>query len=175
MIQYASDTGKSLITICNYSKYQLPIHDADTLPDTLPIHNRYAADTNYKEGKKEIKEDSPSGESVAADPKTKLEQSNVGRAKPRRRITPDWQPSAEDRKFAAVECGLDPDEAAAEFRDYWIGRGDPMADWSATFRNSCRKAPSRGRVAGGRSGANGSRPGGIAAALRDVLGHPTGH
>jgi hypothetical protein len=60
MIRYAADTGKSIITICNYSKYQLPIHAADTLPDTLPIQIRYAADTNYKEGKKEIKEEEDS-------------------------------------------------------------------------------------------------------------------
>jgi hypothetical protein len=65
MIRYTTDTACTIITVCNYSKYQLPIHLADTGPDTQPIHNRYTTDTppdtNYKEGKKEERKE----ESVA--------------------------------------------------------------------------------------------------------------
>jgi hypothetical protein len=69
MVRYTTDTGRSLITICNYDKYQLPIHAADT----RPIQNRYAADTNYKEGKKEeIKEDSGANAPGNADPVKQL-------------------------------------------------------------------------------------------------------
>lgn len=56
------------------------------------------------------------------------------------RLPPEWTPSPEDAGFAAG-LGLDPDNAAAEFRDYWFGvpgaKGVKL-DWSATFRNSCR-------------------------------------
>jgi hypothetical protein len=77
---------------------------------------------------------------------TKPEASN-GRAKPRRRISPDWQPSERDCEFA-LECGLDPDTTAEEFRDYWLGCGQPHADWSATFRNRCRTLTAEPRVNG---------------------------
>jgi hypothetical protein len=77
MIRYTTDTACTVITICNYSKYQLPIHLADTGPDTQPIHNRYTTDTppdtNYKEGKKEErKEDSGAIAPGDADPVKQL-------------------------------------------------------------------------------------------------------
>jgi hypothetical protein len=53
MIRCVADAGKSLITICNYGKYQLPLHVADALPDTHPTQPRRVADANYKEGKKD--------------------------------------------------------------------------------------------------------------------------
>jgi len=63
------------------------------------------------------------------------------------RLPPTWGPTPEDACFAA-QMGLDPDDAAAEFRDYWIGvpgaKGCKL-DWSATFRNSCRMQAKRKR------------------------------
>jgi uncharacterized protein YdaU (DUF1376 family) len=122
------------------------------------------------------KEDSPSGESTPLHPPIKSEQSNGARRGTR--LAVDWQPSGEDRVFAEVECGLDSGRVGDSFRDYWIGisgsRGVKL-DWSATFRNWCRKERDSCGVRGGRSGTNGSRPGGIAAALRDVLGRQTSH
>jgi uncharacterized protein YdaU (DUF1376 family) len=124
------------------------------------------------------KEDSPSGESPPLiSPPIKPERKNGGQERGTR-LAADWQPSSEDCAFAAVECGLDSRRVGDSFRDYWIARpgaGGIKLDWSATFRNWCRKERDNRSVSGGRSGANGSRPGGIAAALRDVLGHPAGH
>lgn len=61
------------------------------------------------------------------------------------RLPHDWQPSPEDAGFAD-RLGLNADEMAAEFRDYWQGvpgaRGLKL-DWSATFRNSCRMQAKR--------------------------------
>jgi len=61
------------------------------------------------------------------------------------RLPEDWAPSRADCAFAA-ELGLDADEVAAEFRDYWNGvpgaRGRKL-DWSATFRNSVRMQAKR--------------------------------
>lgn len=59
MIRTASDTGRLIITICNYERYQVASVSADTPrdtpADTAPIRDRYATDTNKKEGK-ELKE-----------------------------------------------------------------------------------------------------------------------
>lgn len=70
------------------------------------------------------------------------------------RLALDWEPSDADCQFA-IAAGLDPSAVTAEFRDYWIGvpgqRGRKI-DWSATFRNSCRKAAERQRPRGNGSG-----------------------
>lgn len=61
------------------------------------------------------------------------------------RLPEDWAPSLDDRAFAE-EKGLDPNEVAAEFRDYWTGvpgaKGMKL-DWNATFRNSVRMQAKR--------------------------------
>ncbi|MFH5924570.1 YdaU family protein [Roseomonas xinghualingensis] len=57
------------------------------------------------------------------------------------RLPQDWAPSPEDRQFAH-SLGLDPDAVAASFRDYWHGKPGKdgrKADWSATWRNWCRR------------------------------------
>src|SRR5262249_55728150 len=41
-------------------------------------------------------------------------------------IAPDWQPEGQDRAFAE-QLGLDPDEVAAAFRDYWLGASGSRA------------------------------------------------
>ena len=85
------------------------------------------------------------------------------------RLSPDWQPSAEDRDFAAT-LELDPDAAAAEFRDYWCavpGSKGTKLDWSATYRNRCRELATRGkRAAIQRSGPATGIAQGFADALR---------
>ena len=67
-------------------------------------------------------------------------------------MPPGWQPSADERQFAA-KLGLDPERILAEFRDYWAGvpgRQGTKLDWPATWRNRCRdiakKAPRNGHV-----------------------------
>jgi uncharacterized protein YdaU (DUF1376 family) len=57
------------------------------------------------------------------------------------RLAEDWKPSAEDRAFAA-DLGLDPDQTADEFRDFWTalpGARGRKLNWSKTFRNRCRE------------------------------------
>lgn len=63
------------------------------------------------------------------------------------RLPDGWRPADDDVAFAAG-LGLDPDETAAEFRDYWQavpGARGVKLDWSATFRNSCRMQAKRRR------------------------------
>ncbi|MFT9441052.1 MAG: DUF1376 domain-containing protein [Acetobacter papayae] len=62
-----------------------------------------------------------------------------------RRLPEDWQPSHEDRSFA-LGLGLNPTDIAAQFADWW--RAQPAAkgrkaDWSATWRNWCRRDAER--------------------------------
>jgi hypothetical protein len=78
------------------------------------------------------------------------------------RLPDDWQPSEVLCKFARDQ-GLDPDEVAAEFRDYWIGlpdndRRSRKADWDATFRNRCRakRDQARGKILPFRPAASGN-------------------
>lgn len=57
------------------------------------------------------------------------------------RISADWHPSPADTAFAS-DRGLDPEQVAAAFKDYWSARAGPTAikqDWSATWRNWCRR------------------------------------
>ena len=56
------------------------------------------------------------------------------------RLPSDWQPSQSDLKFAS-ERGIGPEEVSA-FRDYWLAKpkDNTKLDWSATWRNWCRRA-----------------------------------
>ena len=61
------------------------------------------------------------------------------------RLSDDWKPSTEDRAFAS-DLGLNPDQEAAAFRDYWTalpGARGRKLDWSKTFRNRCRELGKR--------------------------------
>ena len=72
-------------------------------------------------------------------------------------INSNWNLSLEDRKFAA-DLGLEPDRMADEFRDYWISEGRVKTNWSAAFRNWCRKAQSFGYGKTPASTTNGHSP-----------------
>jgi len=71
----------------------------------------------------------------------------AARAAPRKgtRLPDDWKPTDDDLKAADEFLGdfALADTEAAKFRDYWIskpGSGGVKLDWSATWRNWCRKA-----------------------------------
>jgi len=72
---------------------------------------------------------------------------SAAKAAPKRggRLPVDWQPSLEDERFA-VTRGLNPVEVAASFRDFWhakAGKDATKMDWSATWRNWCRREAER--------------------------------
>lgn len=46
MIDIATDTGTTVITICNYDKYQLPPKRGDTPAESSSIHQRVSGDTD---------------------------------------------------------------------------------------------------------------------------------
>jgi len=89
------------------------------------------------------------------------------RAKPRTPILPDWTPTAElvawvKSKWAASDHQIA--EQAEQFLNYWQGKGETKADWSATWRtwwgNGFHKIPRRtaaNDAAGAKSADTGSR------------------
>ena len=61
------------------------------------------------------------------------------------RLPPDWAPTFEDVFFAEQE-GIEWKRELDRFRDYWIaqaGQKGVKANWSATWRNWCRRAEKR--------------------------------
>lgn len=63
----------------------------------------------------------------------------------------DWEPTPRVRAEVQAEHGWNDAQTAAvvaDVRDYWLGRGRPMADWDAVFRGYARK-PMAAQVAEG--------------------------
>ncbi len=70
------------------------------------------------------------------------------------RLPDDWQPGADDRAFA-TGLGLDPIAVANRFRDHWRAKAGADArklDWSATWRNWCRRDAEGAPRAGAKPG-----------------------
>lgn len=62
------------------------------------------------------------------------------------RLPPDWEPTEADREFA-LGLGLPVARTLAVFRDYWLsasGQNARKHDWSATWRNWCRREGGNG-------------------------------
>lgn len=58
------------------------------------------------------------------------------------RLASDWQPTAEERDYAAT-LGLDPERQAQDFREYWlarVGAAARKADWHLTWQTWCRRS-----------------------------------
>lgn len=56
------------------------------------------------------------------------------RRKQRHHLPDDWVPKDQHVEKART-LGVDLEEEAEKFRNYWQAQGKPMADWDATFRN----------------------------------------
>jgi len=147
----------------------IPVGDkkspADT-PESIPAGSQETLKRHLREEKKEEPPIIP-----PSLPGLPTDARPDGRAKKPKRIAhriPDaWNPSLEDRRFA-LDLGLDPDAVAANFRDYWIGTGKPMADWSATWRNWCRRQNPDGSAGRGSPPVVG--PGGGGPSLKPTTG-----
>lgn len=86
------------------------------------------------------------------------------------RIPVDWQPSAENREYAAERgYGERWINAQAElFRDHYRAKGEWRADWSATWRAWVQRDPQFAGSQGARAGA-GSRDTGLAAVVSELM------
>jgi len=77
----------------------------------------------------------------SASPKT------AKRTKPRKRIDPAYMPTQKIIDAIKDETGATSEQLRFQHRqfvDYWLGRGEPMADWHATWRRWMRTAHKRG-------------------------------
>lgn len=99
-------------------------------------------------------------------------------SKPRRtRLAKDWEPNGEDHAVALSE-GLTAEEINTdliEWREYWDSDEprDPLkVSWSRTYRKHVKQFSAgiiASRARQGRTGGNGARRGGIAAAIGELL------
>ena len=60
-------------------------------------------------------------------------------------IDPEFSITDKMREWAYAKAPrVDIDPETEKFVDYWLGRGDRMASWEATWRNWMRRAPEMG-------------------------------
>lgn len=116
----------------------------DARPDSAERHDSPLARTHPEP---------PAGKSRRAKPSGANGRETGGTAKPRRRIEADWEMDESNRALCR-ERGIDPAQFREEFVSYWLGRGDPRADWQQTCRNrllSGAARPAYHAVGGGAS------------------------
>ncbi|CAO3358635.1 hypothetical protein [Azospirillum palustre] len=167
MIGTATDTGVTVITLCNYERFQSPDQATDTPTGTEPTQDRHSTDTNEnernkgKEGKKERGGESapvadasaapsepapsPAGDLFADPPPNPTPPPAEPKPPKASRLDAGWTLPDEWRDWA-TEKGASPDaitREAEKFRDYWhakAGADARKADWYATWRNWMRRS-----------------------------------
>lgn len=125
----ATDTGRLLITLCNYDKYQLGGPDSDTRTDTerstLAIQERYTGDTQKKEGKESKREGlrpSPADDLFGGS----LEGAEPAKAGGPKRSAARNAPSPPEPGTGAVQPAKAPGKVPASFkRTFWPKRATP--------------------------------------------------
>ena len=113
------------------------------------VTQRNERETRTEQSREERKTHDTSASPPSNPPQKSNSEKSNGKTPPNRgaRLNPAWTPSVEETAFAD-KLGLNPDTIAASFRDYWIARPGPggiKLDWSATWRNWCRRQSETGR------------------------------
>lgn len=120
-------TGITVITLCNYAKYQKPLGGKGT-GRAQQGHSRGTAGAQSQT------------ENIDTEKKKKESCSRSTR------LPADWVLPQEWRQWAEINFSADASLITAEadrFRDYWIaqpGTKGRKLDWAATWRNWCRNA-----------------------------------
>lgn len=137
MIETATETGETVVSICNYDVYQSFDLYRETANTTDPRQTRDRPATNYN------KIQTPD---LTKKDRNKREDSKD--AKRGKRLTEDWQPNAKDRQYAeaanwsANEISND----AENFIEYYTngkGRAETSPNWSRRWQTWVRKNFSR--------------------------------
>ena len=158
-IQTDNQTGQTVITICNYSKYQdvSPKDQTDQqtearqFADSLPTERRQFADkTNQDNQDNQVKDTNKLVSKKTAEKKpVKIpEKKGKPHAKPKRNTSiktefGEDQRMPEKYRPVAAEKGLHESWHNFEwglFCDYWLGKGEGRVDWTATWRGWSARA-----------------------------------
>lgn len=134
IIDAATDAGQTVVTICNYDKYQAPVPANDAADDAATTQQRRGDDANLKEGNKGKKEE---GEATAS-PRAKRAAGGQGI-----RLPDDWQPVRFSDSTVAREVidrrGVEWARRVLEsFRNHWRSANGPTSrkrDWQAAWAN----------------------------------------
>ena len=140
MINTAVNTGRMVITICNYEKYQATVETANTPSNTVVNTAAIREQYETKEGKKEIYKNGGDTGCVDANPprahtreappvSSETKSSNVVPIKPdrSREVLPlpdGWLLPDEWRAWAISVGWSDPDGSAERFLTHWLGKRD---------------------------------------------------
>jgi hypothetical protein len=156
MIDAVSDAGQTIITICNYGKYQVTPGKADAASDAVSdaevTQERRRSDADYKEIKEIKKKESPlvplspkTDADASAAPKDFSLTSTAPAAKsPRQKRQPSSKTTIPDDfpDAAALEraviAGVDRGAVAFKaqrFRNYWSENAGKKVNWQTTWNN----------------------------------------
>lgn len=133
MVNTSSTHGKTIITICNYEKYQGLGSDDSTAPNTPVTHQQHTANTQKEQGNK--------GTTTEGD-------KSPSPAKRAKRLSEDWVLPMDWGRWA-VDEGWPEDvirREAEKFKDYWLaksGRDAAKLSWERTWRNWMRNVAKR--------------------------------
>jgi hypothetical protein len=157
----------SIITICNYAKYQ-------DVRDSLGTLHGTDGGTDAGQTRDNIEAVKATKQEEREAPASPLTQEPHGKPKTGSRIPEDWRANPDQRAFAE-QLGLNADWTEGKFIDHWrsaTGAKARKADWDATWRNWCRNEVDR-RPANSASGSgrmvHRQKPNSLIAAASAVL------
>jgi hypothetical protein len=131
LITCVADTGQTVITICDYDKFDIGASVADTGTAVSLKQRRHSDDTNKKKDKKD-NNTLPSGERAGA-----------GKPQSSRRFFQPDEPIDPDFYAMAIELRLDASAIQDEWekcRDWHLVNVRPTGNAKATYRNWIKKA-----------------------------------
>lgn len=151
MIERATGQGRSVITICNYAKYQDGSEEPGQATEQATGQRPDSDRTAKEQGNKETREEEPNGSpSHSARDEREAAVDLLGNSAPRQRkalpnakfaMTPDWRPAPLPASVQVLVDDWPPgrfEREIEQFRDYWIDRGEKRAGWDRTFHNRIR-------------------------------------
>lgn len=175
MIETDSETGITVITICNYDKYQCQDDASETadttVSETVVGQQQDSNRTQNNKGKEYIPPLSPKGDippsnnpefpdsSACKESLPIAQQSEVPLGKPKLRrgvrVPDNWEPEAADKAYAE-QLGIDSAWEAEKFRNYYTngrGKNETFVDihraWQSWIRNAVEwRKPGGGQPAG---------------------------